>query len=121
MADRESYERTLTRFKDGDLDGARQGFAEFLVQHPHSDLAPNARFWLGESYYGKKDYSRAIDAYDCEQVGRLLHDVVNSYSKHAINDCLWVRCAGQLEGGASGGRVQPLYATSSLVGPDHAP
>ena len=27
MADRESYERTLTRFKDGDLDGARQGFA----------------------------------------------------------------------------------------------
>ena len=55
--DRESYERTLTRFKEGDLDGARQGFAEFLVQHPHSDLAPNARFWLGESYYGKKVFS----------------------------------------------------------------
>jgi tol-pal system protein YbgF len=68
MADRESYERTLTRFKDGDLEGARQGFAEFLVQHPHSDLAPNARFWLGESYYGKKDYSRAIDAYDQVQL-----------------------------------------------------
>ncbi|MGC3974645.1 MAG: tol-pal system protein YbgF [Nitrospira sp.] len=68
MADRESYERTLTRFKDGDLDGARQGFAEFLVQHPHSDLAPNARFWLGESYYGKRDYSRAIDAYDQVQL-----------------------------------------------------
>lgn len=68
MADRESYERTLTRFKDGDLDGARHGFAEFLVQHPHSDLAPNARFWLGESYYGKKDYPRAIDAYDQVQL-----------------------------------------------------
>jgi tol-pal system protein YbgF len=68
MADRESYERTLTRFKDGDLDGARQGFAEFLVQHPHSDLAPNARFWLGESFYGKKDYPRAIDAYDQVQL-----------------------------------------------------
>ncbi len=68
MADRESYERTLTRFKEGDLDGARQGFGEFLVQHPHSDLAPNARFWLGESYYGKKDYPRAIDAYDQVQL-----------------------------------------------------
>ena len=68
MADRESYERTLTRFKDGDLEGARQGFAEFLLQHPHSDLAPNARFWLGESYYGKKDFSRAIDAYDQVQL-----------------------------------------------------
>ena len=66
--DRESYERTLTRFKEGDLDGARQGFAEFVVQHPHSDLAPNARFWLGESYYGKKDYTRAIDAYDQVQL-----------------------------------------------------
>lgn len=68
MADRESYERTLTRFKDGDLEGARHGFAEFLVQYPSSDLAPNARFWLGESYYGKKDYSRAIDAYDQVQL-----------------------------------------------------
>lgn len=68
VADRESYERTLTRFKDGDLDGARQGFAEFLVHYPHSDLAPNARFWLGESYYGKKDYTRAIDAYDQVQL-----------------------------------------------------
>ena len=68
MADRESYERTLTRFKDGDLDGARQGFAVFLVHDPHSDLAPNARFWLGESFYGKKDYPRAIDAYDQVQL-----------------------------------------------------
>ena len=68
MADRESYERTLSRFKEGDLEGARQGFAEFIVQHPHSDLAPNARFWLGESYYGKKDFSRAIDAYDQVQL-----------------------------------------------------
>ncbi len=68
VQDRESYERTLARFKEGDLDGARQGFAEFLVHHPQSDLAPNARFWLGESYYGKKDYSRAIDAYDQVQL-----------------------------------------------------
>ncbi len=66
--DREAYERVLTRFKEGDLDRARQGFAEFLVQHPHSDYAPNARFWLGESYYGKKDYPRAIDAYDQVQL-----------------------------------------------------
>ena len=66
--DREAYERVLTRFKEGDLDRARQGFAEFLVQHPHSDFAPNARFWLGESYYGKKDYPRAIDAYDQVQL-----------------------------------------------------
>jgi tol-pal system protein YbgF len=68
VGDREAYERILNRFKEGDLENARQGFAEFLVQHPHSDLAPNARFWLGESYYGKKDYPKAIDAYDQVQL-----------------------------------------------------
>ena len=91
MADRESYERTLTRFKDGDLDGARQGFAEF-VQHPHSDLAPNARFWLGESYYGKKDYPRAIDAYDQVQLNHPASEKVpaallkKGYSYLALKD-----------------------------------
>ena len=90
--DRESYERTLTRFKEGDLDGARQGFAEFLVQHPHSDLAPNARFWLGESYYGKKDYSRAIDAYDQVQLNHPASEKVpaallkKGYSYLALKD-----------------------------------
>ena len=68
VGDREAYERILNRFKDGGLDSARQGFSEFLVRHPHSDFAPNARFWLGESYYGKKDYPKAIDAYDQVQL-----------------------------------------------------
>lgn len=63
-ADRVAYERVLTRFKDGDMEMARQGFAAFLADYPDSELAPNARYWLGESYYGKKDFRRAIDSYD---------------------------------------------------------
>jgi tol-pal system protein YbgF len=47
-----------------------------LVQHPHSDFAPNARFWLGESYYGKKDYPKAIDAYDQVQLNYPTSDKV---------------------------------------------
>lgn len=58
------YERLLALFRDGDLDGARQGFAAFLRDYPGSDLSPNARYWLGESHYGKKDYRQAIDSYD---------------------------------------------------------
>ena len=27
-------------------------------------MAPNARYWQGEAYYGKKDFQKAIDAYD---------------------------------------------------------
>jgi tol-pal system protein YbgF len=63
-ADRARYERVLALFRDGDLEGARQGFSAFLSEYPNSDLAPNARYWLGESFYGKKDFRKAIDAYD---------------------------------------------------------
>jgi tol-pal system protein YbgF len=62
--DRVRYERVLALFRGGDLEGARRGFSEFLSEYPNSDLAPNARYWLGESYYGKKDFRKAIDAYD---------------------------------------------------------
>ena len=63
-SDRVEYERLLALFREGDLDGARQGFATFLRDYENSDLSPNARFWLGEAYYGKKDYKQAIDSYD---------------------------------------------------------
>ncbi|MFZ3013268.1 MAG: tol-pal system protein YbgF, partial [Nitrospira sp.] len=62
--DRVRYERVLGFFRDGDLEGARQGFTGFLDEYPNSTLAPNARFWLGESHFGKKEFQRAIDAYD---------------------------------------------------------
>jgi len=63
-SDRLEYERLLALFREGDLDGARQGFATFLRHYEHSDLSPNARYWLGESHYGKRDYRQAIDSYD---------------------------------------------------------
>ena len=40
------------------------GFSAFLANYPNSDLAPNARYWLGESQYGKKEYKEAINSYD---------------------------------------------------------
>ncbi len=63
-SDRARYEHVLALFREGDLEGARQGFATFLLEYPNSDLAPNARYWEGESYYGKKEFRKAIDAYD---------------------------------------------------------
>ena len=63
-SDKVEYERLLALFRDGDLDGARQGFAVFLRDYQNSELSPNARYWLGEAHYGKKDYKQAIDSYD---------------------------------------------------------
>src|SRR5262249_37487461 len=44
--DRAEYERVLAYFKEGNLDGSRDGFSAFLADYPNSDLAPNARYWL---------------------------------------------------------------------------
>lgn len=66
---RESYDRYITSFKQGNLDGAMQGFSQFLTEYPTSDLAANAQYWLGECYYGKKDYARAIEAFDRVKAG----------------------------------------------------
>jgi tol-pal system protein YbgF len=64
LSEKAEYERVLATFKSGDLEGARRGFAAFLSTFPQSDLAPNARFWLGESYYNKKDFRKAIETYE---------------------------------------------------------
>jgi tol-pal system protein YbgF len=63
-SDKLEYERLLALFREGDLDGARQGFTAFLRDYENSELSPNARYWLGEAHYGKKDYRQAIDSYD---------------------------------------------------------
>jgi len=61
---REVYDRYITTFKQGNFDAALQGFTQFLQDYPHSELAANAQYWMGECYYGKKDYARAIEAFD---------------------------------------------------------
>lgn len=44
-------------------DNAIAMFEEFLAKHPKHELAGNAYFWLGESYYNQQKYDRAIKAY----------------------------------------------------------
>jgi len=57
---RDAYE-TLHK---GDLEGARRKFEAFLKQYPNTELSDNAQFWIGETYYLKKDYERAVLEYE---------------------------------------------------------
>lgn len=59
-----AYDRSFQRFKEKDFDGALERFSEFLTQYPTSKLAPNAQYWIGECYFGKNEYGRAIAAYE---------------------------------------------------------
>ncbi|MEI6208843.1 MAG: tol-pal system protein YbgF [Desulfuromonadales bacterium] len=57
------YMKGLETFKSGDMTSAREQFTKFLEQHPQHDLAANAHFWIGETYYGEKNYESAILSY----------------------------------------------------------
>lgn len=58
-----SYMKALELFKAGDMSSSRAGFTSFLEQFPQHDLAPNAYYWIGESYANEKNYEPAILAY----------------------------------------------------------
>ncbi len=58
------YRDAYETFHKGDLEGARRKFEGFLRQYPNTELSDNAQFWIGETYYLKKDYEKAILEYE---------------------------------------------------------
>jgi tol-pal system protein YbgF len=55
-----SYEASLNHFREANYAGAIAGFKGFLKAYPDSQLAPNAQYWIGYSYYALKDYKTAL-------------------------------------------------------------
>ncbi len=49
--ERAAYEAALNTLKAGDYVASAQQFQSFLDAHPNGVYAPNAMYWLGESYY----------------------------------------------------------------------
>ncbi|MBM4277788.1 MAG: tol-pal system protein YbgF [Deltaproteobacteria bacterium] len=58
------YKDAYETFQRGDLDGGRRKFEAFLKQYPNMELSDNAQFWIGETYYLKKDFEKAILEYE---------------------------------------------------------
>ncbi|MDY6833036.1 MAG: tol-pal system protein YbgF [Thermodesulfobacteriota bacterium] len=57
------YEMARQHYEQGNYDAARKGFEDLIARFPKSDLADNARFWIGESYFREKWYEKAILEY----------------------------------------------------------
>lgn len=66
------YDLSLNFFRREKFEQAIDGFRRFLEDHPKSDLADNAQFWIGECYMGLKQHEQAILAYQ---------DVIKKYPK----------------------------------------
>lgn len=57
------YQQGLQALKDADFDRAEESFNTILGQFPQDKLAGNAQYWLGETYYARKDFERAAVAF----------------------------------------------------------
>ena len=59
--------------KQGDYARGREVLQDFLKRYPKNELAVNAMYWIGESYYGEKKYDKAILQFQ---------DVIQKYGDH---------------------------------------
>lgn len=66
------YKHGLELLEIGRHVEGRERLEEFLTEFPHDRLAPNAVYWIGESYYSQKEYQVAQD---------LFRDVLRRYPK----------------------------------------
>ncbi|MBS0547493.1 MAG: tol-pal system protein YbgF [Proteobacteria bacterium] len=57
------YHDAFKLLQDGDYAGAEKGFKNFLQRNPHHVLAGNAQYWLGETYYARRDYQNAMTSF----------------------------------------------------------
>jgi len=60
----EAFTLAKQKFDRGDHAGARNAFKEFLKKYPQSEMADNAIFWIGETYFYEKWYEKAILEYE---------------------------------------------------------
>jgi tol-pal system protein YbgF len=59
-----AYGAAFEHLKAGDYVASARGFHDFLQAYPSAALAPNAWYWLGESYYVTQNYELAGQAFD---------------------------------------------------------
>lgn len=57
-----AYDTAYGSYRINDYQGAIRGFDGFLKTHPKHQLASNAQYWIGESYFQLRDYRAAIEA-----------------------------------------------------------
>jgi len=56
---RQQYEYAFGKLKERNYDGAETALRAFVDRHPDDPLAGNAMYWMGETYYVRKDFSEA--------------------------------------------------------------
>lgn len=58
-----SYKGALDEYYARRYESAISGFTELLTVAPTHDLADNAQYWIGESYYAMGNFAKAMEAF----------------------------------------------------------
>ena len=64
MDERSAYENAFDALKNGQYAEAARRFQGFLRDYPNGEYAPNAQYWLGESYYVTQNYQIALESFE---------------------------------------------------------
>jgi tol-pal system protein YbgF len=59
----EQYNYAFGLLRQTDYPAAEQALRAFIQRYPNDPLAANAQYWLGETYYVRKDYNGAAAAF----------------------------------------------------------
>lgn len=70
----ELYDRALNKIRENrDYASGRDLMNTFLKRYPKHDLAVNAAYWVGETYYAEKNYEKAILQFE---------DIIQEFDEH---------------------------------------
>ncbi|AVP99810.1 tol-pal system protein YbgF [Ahniella affigens] len=61
--EQQAYDAAFAALREGRYAESARRFSSFLEQFPNGDLADNATYWLGESYYVTQNYRIALDTF----------------------------------------------------------
>jgi tol-pal system protein YbgF len=59
----DQYNAAFSLLRQARYEDAEQALRGFVQQHPKDTLAPAAQYWLGETFYVRKDYTNAAAAF----------------------------------------------------------
>ncbi len=62
-AGRQQYDSAYSQLLQQNYPAAEVGFSEFLQRFPNDELAPNAQFWLGETYFVRGQWDSAAASF----------------------------------------------------------
>jgi len=62
-SEQDAYNAAFNQLKDGRYEQAAAGFTQFLATYPKSNLSDNAQYWLAETFYVRRQFDKALEAF----------------------------------------------------------